>query len=371
MPQISSIQTPNRLASLDFMRGVIMVLLMLESSELYIRLSNTTAQNTISSYIVGQFFHNQWTGLNFWDLIQPAFMFMAGTAMAYSNNKQKQLGMTWNARFHKIIKRCGWLIFWGILKRITTPNWLSLQAIDVTDILTQLAFATIIAFLVSEWKLKYQLCVCAGILLLTEFLYRSFSIPGIIEGYTDGKNLGSYIDWILFKQPNNHYVFINWFPTAVHTIAGFIAGKLLMKDHRPLLKMSITALFLLTFGYGLDKLEITPIIKPIATSSFVMASLGYCLLILVVFYWWIDVKNHKKNILFFQIVGINSIFIYLFCDIVGRYWLNDYATILLGPIEYSLGLSRSWFLIFASISVFAVEWYLCLFLYKKKIFFKI
>ncbi|MDO5609018.1 MAG: hypothetical protein Q4G08_11250 [Capnocytophaga sp.] len=175
----------------------------------------------------------------------------------------------------------------------------------------------------------------------------------------------------MLGQPNNHYVFINWLPTAVHTIAGLLVGRLLIANKHPLQKITFAAIALLAIGYALDILRITPIIKPVATSSFVMASLGYCLLILVAFYWWIDIRNHKKHILFFQLVGMNSIFIYLFCDIVGRYWLNKYATVLLGPVHYTLGIPNEWFLVMASVAVFVFEWYICRFLYKKKIFFKI
>ncbi len=363
-------QNLGRLASLDFMRGLIMVLLMLESTELYFHLRDLTSPNTFSSMIVGQFFHNNWQGLNFWDLIQPAFMFMAGISMAYSNNKQKKMGVAWNKRFIKTLKRCGWLIFWGILKRVVAPNWLVLERLDVTDILTQLAFATMIAFLISEWKIKYQLWITIGILFLTDFLYRIIYIPDWVLGYVDGKNIGSYIDWILFNQPNNHYVFINWLPTAVHTISGVIIGKLLLQNRFSLSKLIIGAFTLLIIGYSLDYYSIIPIVKPIATPSFILASLGYCLLILAFLYWWIDVKNHKKHLLFFQVVGMNSIFIYLFCDIVGRYWLNGYATIILSPFE-QIGISHQWFLVLSSISIFVFEWYLCLFLYRKKIFFKV
>ncbi len=365
-PKLSS-----RLASLDFMRGVIMVLLMLESSELYFHLRNVTPENTVSYSIISQFFHRNWEGLNFWDLIQPAFMMMAGAAMAYSSKKQIQMGVTWNARFRKILKRCGWLLFWGIFKRITFPNWLLFEALDVTDILTQLAFTTMIAFFILEWNVKHQTLFCVGVLVLTEFLYRFLYIPDMVEGFTQGKNFGSYLDWILLNQPNNNYVFINWLPTSVHTIAGVIAGKLLIENNRPLLKIAPAGILLILIGYGLNGLGITPIIKPIATSSFVMASLGYCLLILAFFYWWIDVKNHKKYLFFFQIVGMNSIFIYLFCDIIGRNWLNHYGAIVLGPMEHTFGMPTPWFLVFSSLAVFTFEWFICRFLYHKKLFFKV
>ena len=34
-------------------------------------------------------------------------------------------------------------------------------------------------------------------------------------------------------------------------------------------------------------------------------------------YWWIDIKDHRKRLTFFLVVGMNSLFIYLFFEIVG------------------------------------------------------
>ena len=72
----------------------------------------------------------------------------------------------------------------------------------------------------------------------------------------------------------------------------------------------------------LDISGVTPIIKKIATSSFTLASLGYCLLGICLFYWWIDCRNHRRHTGFFTIVGMNSIFIYLFIEIVGSRFFN-------------------------------------------------
>jgi len=84
-----------RLLSLDFMRGFIMVLLALESTGLYEHLFEATKGNALNNFFI-QFFHHPWNGLRFWDLIQPGFMYMAGVAMAYSLNKQWSNGVSWD-----------------------------------------------------------------------------------------------------------------------------------------------------------------------------------------------------------------------------------------------------------------------------------
>ena len=115
MPQLSSDAPPlyYRLQSLDFFRGFIMVLLALESSNLYEYLNEATKGNAANGFIQ-QFFHHPWHGLRFWDLVQPSFMFMAGIAMAYSLQRQQQNGLSWRESFIKTVKRCGWLFFWGV-----------------------------------------------------------------------------------------------------------------------------------------------------------------------------------------------------------------------------------------------------------------
>src|SRR3954469_21115372 len=144
-----------RLLSLDFLRGFIMVLLIIASTGIYDYVYENTQPGVIHS-IFQQFVHHPWNGLRFWDLIQPSFMFMAGTGMAYSLYKQKQQGMSWNQRFRKVLKRCFWLFFWGVLDYAVRPHGLSFE---LWDVLTQLSFTTLVAFLIFEWSTKAQIVV--------------------------------------------------------------------------------------------------------------------------------------------------------------------------------------------------------------------
>lgn len=358
-----------RLLSLDFMRGFIMVLLALESTGLYEHLFDATKGNALNNFFL-QFFHHPWNGLRFWDLIQPGFMYMAGVAMAYSLTRQWNKGVSWNQSFKKILKRCFWLFFWGVLDYAVRGNHLSFE---LWDVLTQLSFTTLIAFLIFKWNTKAQVGVCVGLLLLTEILYRFTNVPGFDQPFTDQHNFGNYIDTILMNKINpGGWVAINCIPTAVHTIAGAMTGKLLLSNTQIKLQpMLIWAVICLIAGLGLDYAHITPIIKRIATSSFTLASLGWCLLGLSFCYWWIDILNHKKNLKFWTIVGMNSLFIYLFFEIVGARWFNEYistiATSLMGFVHTPEMISN----IIASLCIFALEWSLCYLLYKKKIFFKL
>jgi predicted acyltransferase len=173
------------------------------------------------------------------------------------------------------------------------------------------------------------------------------------------------------KINSGGWVAINCIPTSVHTIAGCLVGKLLLSGKekiRPLLGWGLCCLLI---GYGLDLGHITPIIKRIATSSFTLVSLGWCLFALSFCYWWIDIKNHKKNLKFFLVVGMNSLFIYLFFEIVGDRWFTSYMGAITNGLMELIHTPEMPKLILSALFVFYIEWLLCYFLYKKKIFFKL
>lgn len=357
-----------RLLSLDFLRGFIMVLLAIESTGLYDYLDGHTKDQPANHLFI-QFTHHPWHGLHFWDLIQPSFMFMAGVAMAFSLTKQWANGVTWAQSFKKILKRCGWLFFWGVLDYAVRPKGLSFE---LWDVLTQLSFTTLVAFLIFRWGNTAQILVCIGLLLLTEALYRFTNVPGFNLTFADQHNFGNYMDVLLMNKINKGgWVAINCIPTAVHTIAGALVGRLLLSGKNKLQTLITWAVVCFIIGYGLDALNITPIIKRIATTSFTIVSLGWCLVFLSAAYWWVDVKAHRKYLTFFTIVGMNSIFFYLFFEIVGDRWFNAY----IGAISNGV---LNWFnagdllkILVSAACVFGLEWLMCYFLYRKKIFFRL
>lgn len=358
-----------RLQALDFMRGFIMILLALESTALYDHLSTATEGNFLHG-LMQQFYHHPWHGLRFWDLIQPMFMFMAGVAMGYSLHKQKEQGMAWSASFLKTLKRSGLLFFWGVLDYSVRPTGLSFE---LWDVLTQLSFTTLVTFFIFQWSNTAQILFCVGILLLTEVLYRFTNIPGFDQPFTDQHNFGNYMDTVLMNKINKDgWVALNCIPTSVHTIAGALTGKLLLSTEKNKLRYMVGAsLICLAVGYGIDFAGITPIIKHTATSTFTLASLGWGLAALSLCYWWIDIKGHHKNLDFFTIVGMNSLFIYLFFEIVGDRWFSNYFRTITDGLMQIIHVPELLSNIISSFCIFGVAWGLCYFLYKKKIFLRV
>lgn len=113
------------------------------------------------------------------------------------------------------------------------------------------------------------------------------------------------------------------------------------------------------------------VVKRIATSSFVLASGGWAILALACFYWLVDVKGYKRWTTFFAIVGANSIFIYLFAETIGHQWLVGFGRIFGNGLLEPLGVSSALAFIASALVTLGLMWYLCYFLYRKKLFFKV
>lgn len=347
-----------------------MVVLVLESTKLYDRLEEASAGTFLAPLVI-QFFHHPWHGLRFWDLIQPAFMFMAGTALAYSMHRQQLQDWTWMQSFIKTLKRSWWLFFWGVLDYAVRPGGLSFE---LWDVLTQLSFTTLVAFLIFRWTAAAQIGVSLGLLLLTEILYRFINVPGFDQPFTDQHNFGNYMDLVLMNKINKGgWVAINCLPTAAHTIWGALVGKLLLSDRASREKtgaLLVAGTAVLIAGLTLDW-TVTPIIKRIATSSFVLTSAAYVFWALALLYWWIDVKGHRDHWTFFVVVGMNSLFIYLFIEIVGGRWFTGYITAISNGLLEIVHFPEALMGIVSALVVFAAEWGICWFLYKRQIFFRI
>ena len=90
-----------RIPSVDYFRGFILFLLAAESTGLYSRLGKIFPE----SFVLSQFNHAEWQGLHFWDLIQPGFMMIAGSALYFSTYKRIDQGATYGQLWPKVLKR--------------------------------------------------------------------------------------------------------------------------------------------------------------------------------------------------------------------------------------------------------------------------
>lgn len=357
-----------RLISLDVFRGLTMFLLIAEASLVYDALLEISPKGTVLHGFFLQFTHHEWNGLRFWDLIQPFFMFIVGVAMPFSLNKRLAIAEDRSKVTRHILKRCFLLFLFGTGLHCIYSGQV---VFELWNVLTQLSFTVLVTFFLLDKGWKVQLGISLGLLALTEILYRTYNpeVP-----FEHGTNFGNYTDLLLMGKINDGgWVAINCIPTAAHTIWGAMCGNLLLssKNNQAKIQLFIIAgLFGLVIGFGLEVAGVTPIVKRISTTAFVFASGGWALLALAFFYWLVDVKNTKGWTFPFLIVGMNSIFIYLFAETLGR-GLNKTLGIFTNGFLGWMGFGEHGLALVAALATLSAMWGLCFFLYRKGIFFRI
>ena len=355
-----------RMNSIDFFRGLTMFLLMGESTRLYSQFS--LFDNKFMQFLGTQLSHHEWHGMHFWDLIQPFFMFIVGVSIPLAVANRIKKGDSQRLITLHAVKRSFLLLFLGWALYCIEPGKIGFR---MQDVLTQLSVTYLVAFLIMRKSVPFQVIFTLIILLLTDLAYRFFPVDGFNQPWVVYHNLGAWVNNLLEGVSKSPWASINAFPTIAHTVWGVLFGKLLMSDKTATKKiqiMLIAGVTALIIGYSLD--WVTPIIKKIATSSFVFASGGWTILALCLSYWLIDVKKlFAAGSRFFIIVGMNCIFIYLFFEIGG--------SSLVGKIFNPF--TKAFFAwggtltvgIINSLAIWAFLWYICYFLYKNKVFIKI
>ena len=357
-----------RLYSLDFFRGLTMFLLVAEFTGFFNQLTDPSIEGTWLYYIGQQFHHHPWNGLRFWDLVQPYFMFIVGVALPYSIGNRRKRGQTDVQIRNHVLQRALLLLLLGWGLYCIGPGKIVFR---FQNVLAQLSVTYLLAYLVMNRSPRTQIGFSLMLLLITEVLYRTFAIDGFDRPFTALENFGTWFDQ-QYGGADMHgaWVSFNAIPTTAHTIWGVLAGQLLRSERPEAQKLRIlliAGIVGVVAGYALN--PISPIIKRICTSSFILASGGWTLLTLALSYWLIDMKGWRKGVLFFAIVGMNPLFIYLFSHIGGagmlRRTVQPFTNSLLGwmgelPMQAITSLVTLYLL-----------WYLCYWLYKRKIFIRL
>lgn len=360
-----------RLVSLDVYRGFVMLFLITETTGLYDLMISPSLKGTLIYSIGQQFHHNQWHGLTLWDMGQSFFMFISGVAMAFSYGKRLERGESWTKCLNHAALRAlalfllGWAIY-IVNPPEGAPGWAFLL-----DVLPALAFGSLVAFLIIKWPAQRQLGFSVGLLLIAELLYRFWPVSGFNQPFVQGHNFGAYLDLKLWGSTNlEGWVTFNIVPSAATLIWGVITGEMLRSNisiYKKLRILIISGIFELGLGLALD--PITPIIKKISTSSFMLVSLGFSLLFLALALWIIDILKFRRPFLIPLSIGMNPLFIYIFARSGGADWFSR----MVQPFSESIlgWAGHGWVMAGTTLGCFALMIILSLVLYRKRLFFTI
>jgi predicted acyltransferase len=316
------------------------------------------------SFLASQFDHAAWVGCTFWDLIQPAFTFIVGAAMPFALRRRQQQGDSRARMFSHVLWRAALLI---VLSNVLS-NWGSTPPprLQLINVLCQIALGYVICFAVMQLRFTWQVVAGIGLIVLHQALF--FVYPGEQGPFDPAGNIGAVLDRALLGYNySGHYTTLNFLGNAITILFGVWTGMLCASasTHGSRIRiLAACAAAAVTSGLLLSMW--IPMVKRLWTASFTLYSAGWVLAAIAALYWAVEVCGWRRWAFPALVVGTNCIFIYSFSQVL-RGWLSRGIGSFTGHFWF-LG---PWGEAPHNLLVLAVMWYLCYWLYRRRIFFKI
>lgn len=362
----------NRLLSLDTLRGFDMFWII--GGEELIHALSKIYPNSFWNQFSKQLEHPYWNGFTFYDLIFPLFIFLAGVSTPFSIGKALNDGKNKKEILLKVLKR-GLILF---LLGIVYNNGLEIKPIDDIRFMSVLGrigiayvFANILFLYVKETLLIYWF---AGLIIVYWLILKFTSAPGFSMGDLSMEgNFASYFDrnvlpGKLSRGIHDTVGLFNNIPAIGNALAGIITGIYLQKGEptqsKKALYMVLSGLIALVIAqvWNLD----FPINKNLWSSSFVMQTVGLSLLLFALFYYVIDVLKYNHWTLFFQVIGMNSILIYISNKFIDwDYTVNAFFRWLKQLV------GEPYSVLVIAVAIVIIKWVFLKFLYNKKVFLRV
>jgi len=215
-------------------------------------------------------------------------------------------------------------------------------------------------------RFRWQAVAAAGLLVFHSALF--FLFPGPEGAFSKEGNIGQVIDKALLGYNyHGYYVTINFISSTVTTLFGAWVGMLLGTGRPVIDKVRILAISAVAaFAGGLALSLVIPNVKRLWTASWTLYSTGWVLVMMLGFVLLIDVAGCKKIAFPLVVVGMNSIFIYSAGFLV-RGSIDHMVRSFTGGYQFIGALAP----VAQSCTVLLVLWYLCYWLYERKIFIKV
>jgi predicted acyltransferase len=363
----------SRLLSLDALRGFDM-LWIIGGSGIITALAKYTDAGWLK-VIAEQMEHVKWNGFHFYDLIFPLFMFISGIAIPYSVKSALSKNPSKSKLLIRFFKRMLILFVLGLLYNGVFQD--GFANARYASILAQIGIAYFFASVIYTFSgsLRSTIIWIAGILAGVSVMQLFVPVPGFGPGvFTPEGVMNGYIDRLYLPGRLTYFggIFdalgiLSVVSAIGITLMGITAGKILQQknltEYRKTGILALTGIVLIPMALLLS--PVYPIIKVCWTTTYNLMAGGISFLLIALFYLIIDVWGYRKWSFFFRVIGMNSVFIYLFGRIV--------------PVGVITGFFLGWIIkplggfgdVIGALAVVGAEWLLLYLMYKKDIFIKV
>ena len=324
-------------------------------------------------YLDPQMHHTHWEGFTFYDLIFPLFVFIVGMSVLFSLKKFVET-QDYVGAYKRIIKRFVILFLLGLLYNGGVKHgFFEMRTLGVLQRLALTYLFTSILFL--HFNLKTLLSIFVGILVGYWAFLTFVPPPGLANSTLEiGKN---WVNWFdqnflplrMYKEFSEPEGMLSTIPAVATSLLGLFTSLFLMNKSYDAKKKAFyflgggLSIVLLGYLWGIE----FPIIKKLWTSSYVLVTGGYSIMLFGFFYLILDVYKIQKWSLPFVWIGMNPITIYMFYNLVRP---KGIAERIVGNAE-AFQISDEWHKLLILLVTIAINLILLRFLYNKKIFIRI
>ncbi|MBS9384850.1 MAG: acyltransferase family protein [Dolichospermum sp. BR01] len=306
-----------RLSSLDVFRGITIAAMILANMA------------GVADDVYRPLSHSEWHGCTPTDLIFPCFLFIVGVAMTFSLSKYTAENKPTKAVYLRILRRTAILFILGL---VLNGFWnqgvwtFDLSSIRLMGVLQRIALTYLFASLiVLKLPRKSQWLVAGGLLIAYWLTMMYIPVPDYGAGVlTREGNFGAFIDRLiipkahLYKGDGFNFLgdpegLFSTIPAIVSVLAGYFTGQWIKEKKQA---SSQTSMDLVLFGLCCLVIAIIwdvsfPINKKIWTSSYVLFTCGWALMLLAACYELIEVRLIKRWSKPFEIMGLNAIALFV------------------------------------------------------------
>lgn len=326
-----------------------------------------------------QMTHVEWNGFHFYDLIFPLFVFVSGAALPFSLLRRLEQGADRTRLLLTLARRSLILVVLGIVyNNVDTEAGLlpsALSQVRYPSVLGRIGLANlgagiIIVFTGTRGRIRWLIGLLVGYWAALQLI----PVPGYGRGQLTAEgSLVGYIDRALlpghlFLDIHDPEGLLSTVPAIGTALIGALCGQLLRHPERTreskVRWLAAAGLGALAAGWvwGLA----FPVNKNLWTSSFVLITAGWSILLLALFFYLLDVKEWRRWAYGFVVIGSNPILIYLANRLI------DFGRIVDLVLGRPLGaLSDPQAAVGYWIAILALEWLLLWVLYRRRLLFKI
>lgn len=269
--------------------------------------------------------HAEWNGWTPTDLVFPFFLFIVGVSMAFSFASRQARGDTRSLLLRHTLQRA--LIIFAIGFFLAAFPYFRLSTVRIPGVLQRIAVVYLLASAISLWT-DWRGRLATAVVLLGIYWAAMTLIP--VPGFGAGNlspdgNLAAFIDrkllyehlWVTHRwDPEG---LLSTLPAVATCLFGMLTGQWLRSARSA--KRKVLAML----GAGIAGLAVGklwhlsfPINKSLWTSSYVVFTAGFALVILGTCYWLIDMRGWRAWGKPFQMMGMNPLTLYALSSFIGK-----------------------------------------------------